>query len=65
MGLPNILHESVPSGPDDSGNVTVSTFGEPPTFDFKLRDHVDVLTERWGCSTWRGRPRSPGPGSSS
>jgi seryl-tRNA synthetase len=44
MGLPNILHESVPVGPDDSGNVTVRTFGAPKTFDFKLRDHVDVLT---------------------
>ena len=44
MGLPNILHESVPVGPDDSGNVTVRTFGAPKTYDFKLRDHVDVLT---------------------
>src|SRR5208283_596295 len=44
MGLPNILHESVPIGPDDSGNVAIRTFGAPKTFDFKLRDHVDVLT---------------------
>jgi seryl-tRNA synthetase len=43
MGLPNILHESVPVGPDDSGNVAVRTFGAPPTFDFALRDHIDVL----------------------
>lgn len=43
MSLPNILHESVPVGPDDSGNVTVRTFGAPPRFDFKLRDHIDVL----------------------
>jgi len=45
MGLPNILHESVPTGPDDSGNVTVRTFGAPTTFDFKARDHVDILTD--------------------
>ena len=44
MGLPNILHESVPVGPDDSGNVAIRTFGMPPTYDFKLRDHIDVLT---------------------
>ncbi len=44
MGLPNILHESVPIGPDDSGNVAIRTFGAPKTFDFKPRDHVDVLT---------------------
>ncbi|MDA4131976.1 MAG: serine--tRNA ligase [Thaumarchaeota archaeon] len=43
MGLPNILHESVPVGPDDSGNVAIRTFGTPPTFDFALRDHIDVL----------------------
>jgi seryl-tRNA synthetase len=44
MGLPNILDASVPIGPDDTGNVTVRTFGEPGKYDFKLRDHVDVLT---------------------
>jgi seryl-tRNA synthetase len=44
MGLPNILHESVPSGPDDSGNVAIRTFGAPRAFDFELRDHIDVLT---------------------
>jgi len=45
MGLPNILHESVPSGPDDSGNVAIRTFGAPRVFDFELRDHIDVLTK--------------------
>jgi seryl-tRNA synthetase len=44
MGLPNILHESVPAGKDDSDNVTVRTFGAPPKFDFELRDHIDVLS---------------------
>jgi len=44
MGLPNILDESVPVGPDDSGNVTVRTFGAPRSADFELRDHIDVLT---------------------
>jgi seryl-tRNA synthetase len=44
MGLPNILDESVPVGPDDSGNVTVRTFGAPRSAGFQLRDHIDVLT---------------------
>ena len=44
MGLPNILHETVPVGKDDSENVTVRTWGEPQKFDFQPRDHIDVLT---------------------
>jgi len=45
MGLPNILDDSVPIGPDDSGNVAIRTFGAPREVDFKLRDHVDLLTD--------------------
>ena len=44
MGLPNILHESVPIGKDDTENVTVRTWGTPTEFDFQPRDHIDVLT---------------------
>ncbi|HUI00251.1 MAG TPA: serine--tRNA ligase [Nitrososphaerales archaeon] len=43
MSLPNILHESVPVGPDDSGNVTARTWGKPRKFDFAPKDHQDVL----------------------
>jgi seryl-tRNA synthetase len=43
--LPNILHESVPVGRDDSENVTVRVWGTPPKFDFRLKDHVDILSE--------------------
>jgi len=43
MSLPNILHESVPVGPDESGNVTVRTWGAPRKFDFSPKDHLDVL----------------------
>lgn len=45
MSLPNILDESVPVGPDDSGNVTVRTWGEPRKFDFTPKDHQDLLGE--------------------
>jgi seryl-tRNA synthetase len=45
MGLPNILHESVPVGKDDTDNVTVRTWGKEPRFEFEPKDHVDILTE--------------------
>ncbi|HKT21959.1 MAG TPA: hypothetical protein VJR06_05040, partial [Nitrososphaerales archaeon] len=43
MTFPNILHETVPVGKDDSENVTVRTWGEERTFDFEPRDHIEVL----------------------
>ncbi len=43
MSLPNILHESVPVGTDETGNVTVKTWGEPRRFDFEPKDHLDLL----------------------
>jgi seryl-tRNA synthetase len=43
MSLPNILHDSVPVGADDSGNVTVRTWGEPRRYEFQPKDHIDLL----------------------
>ncbi|PWF41018.1 serine--tRNA ligase [Massilia glaciei] len=40
--LPNLPHESVPAGIDESGNVEVRKIGTPRAFDFEVRDHVDV-----------------------
>lgn len=40
--LPNLAHESVPVGKDETANVEVSRWGEPRVFDFEARDHVDV-----------------------
>jgi seryl-tRNA synthetase len=40
MNLPNLLHDSVPAGLDESANVEVRRVGEPRTFDFEPRDHV-------------------------
>ena len=42
LGLPNLLHESVPEGHDESANVEVRRWGEPRKFDFKARDHVEL-----------------------
>ena len=44
MSLPNILHSSVPDGKDESESVTARTWGGKPEFDFKPRDHIDILT---------------------
>ena len=40
--LPNLPHESVPVGRDESGNVEVLRWGTPREFDFEVRDHVDI-----------------------
>jgi seryl-tRNA synthetase len=40
--VPNLPHASVPVGADESGNVEVRKVGTPPTFDFVVKDHVDV-----------------------
>ncbi len=42
--LPNLPHESVPTGKDDSENVEVRRWGAKPEFDFDPRDHVDLGT---------------------
>jgi seryl-tRNA synthetase len=42
LGLPNLLHESVPDGRDESANREVARWGEPRRFDFPARDHVAI-----------------------
>ncbi len=42
LGLPNILHDSVPEGRDETANKEVRRWGEPKHFDFTPRDHVDL-----------------------
>jgi seryl-tRNA synthetase len=42
MMLPNLPHESVPVGAGEEGNVEVRRWGTPKTFDFPVKDHVDV-----------------------
>jgi len=45
QAMPNLLHESVPEGKDESENVEVAKVGEPKAFDFEPLDHV-ALGER-------------------
>ena len=42
LGLPNLLHESVPEGLDETANVEVRRWGEPKKFSFKPKDHIEV-----------------------
>jgi len=42
MAVPNLPHESVPVGRDESANVEVRRWGTPRVFDFPVRDHVDL-----------------------
>jgi len=43
--LPNIPHESVPVGHDESANVEIRRWGAKPEFDFEPKDHVDLGTQ--------------------
>ena len=42
MSVPNLPHDSVPVGVDETDNVEVRRHGEPRAFAFKPKDHVDV-----------------------
>jgi seryl-tRNA synthetase len=42
MGVPNLPDASVPAGADEQGNVEVRRWGQPRSFDFPVRDHVDL-----------------------
>jgi seryl-tRNA synthetase len=40
--IPNVPHESVPIGPDETSNELVKEVGTLPEFDFEVKDHVDL-----------------------
>ncbi|MBX3243646.1 MAG: serine--tRNA ligase [Acidobacteria bacterium] len=41
-GVPNIPAEDVPLGKDESANIEIRKWGTPKTFDFEVKDHVDL-----------------------
>ena len=43
LKMPNLPSPESPIGPDDSGNVVRRRVGEIPHFDFKIRDHVELM----------------------
>jgi seryl-tRNA synthetase len=48
LGLPNLLHESVPEGQDESANREMSRWGEPRRFEFAPRDHIEIGAQLGG-----------------
>src|SRR5512147_139326 len=40
LTLPNIVHESVPIGKDETANKEVKKWGNIPSFDFEIKDHI-------------------------
>ena len=42
LNIPNLPHESVPEGKDESANVEILTWGNPRQFDFDVKDHTDL-----------------------
>jgi len=42
MRIPNLLHESVPYGIDETQNVEIRRWGSPPEFDFEPKNHLEV-----------------------
>lgn len=42
LSIPNLPHESVPPGKDETENVEVRKVGTPREFDFEIKDHVDL-----------------------
>ena len=59
LGLPNLLHDSVPDGADESANREVRRRGEPRRFEFRPRDHVE-LGERLGGIDFEAAARMSG-----
>ncbi len=42
QNIPNLPHETVPVGADESANQEIRRIGTPREFDFEIKDHVDV-----------------------
>ncbi|NOQ80151.1 MAG: serine--tRNA ligase [Gammaproteobacteria bacterium] len=52
MTIPNVPHESTPDGKNEDENVEIRTWGTLPTFDFAVKDHVDLgadLGDGWNA----------------
>ena len=48
MKIPNIIHESVPIGKDDSQNVEIQKFGEPVVPDYEIPYHGEIMESLGG-----------------
>ena len=48
MRIPNIIHESVPIGKDDTENVEIQKYGEPVVPDYEIPYHTDIMEKLSG-----------------
>src|SRR5450755_1318985 len=55
LRTPTIPWEGAPVGADESANVTIRTWGKPPSFDFEPLDHVELLEKRGWAEFARAR----------
>jgi seryl-tRNA synthetase len=60
LGIPNIPHESVHEGKDDSENIVVRTWGTPREFDFTPRPHWEIA-EALGIADFDRAGKISGP----
>jgi seryl-tRNA synthetase len=44
LGVPNVPDISVPDGESDEDNMEVKKWGEPKSFDFEPKSHIDIMT---------------------
>ena len=58
--VPNVPHESVPVGPDETGNQVVKTWGEKPTFLFTPKQHFEI-GEKLGLLDFERAVKVSGP----
>jgi seryl-tRNA synthetase len=42
FSIPNLIHKTVPVGPDETANKEIRKWGSIPEFDFKPSDHIDI-----------------------
>ena len=61
MRLPNILHDSVPVGKDDTENVEIKRVGTPKTFSFELKNHGQLASDQ-GWADFERATKTSGAG---
>jgi seryl-tRNA synthetase len=61
MRLPNIMHESVPVGKDDTDNVEIRRWGKPPEFGFQPKAHQELM-ENLGIADFERAAKVAGSG---
>ncbi|MEK6836223.1 MAG: serine--tRNA ligase, partial [Nanoarchaeota archaeon] len=59
--IPNMMHESVAVGKDDSENVTMRKIGKPREFNFEIKNHAEIA-ENLGVADFDASARTSGNG---